>query len=117
MKAMAASSIGQYENAVRSLDDYYRTVQLGLAACFRWDKSPDVIPAIKQQQQTAIAAIVFGYDQGLVGQFNEAMVDYAVDTLEKLPGKNRLGGGCAYSVAPRGNPSATGGRFYPAELD
>ena len=30
MKAMSASSIGQYENAVRSLDDYYRTVQLGL---------------------------------------------------------------------------------------
>jgi len=87
MKAMAASSIGQYENAVRSLDDYYRTVQLGLAACFREDKSPGVMPAIKQQQQTAIAAIVFGSDQGLVGQFNEAMVEYAVDTLEKLPGK------------------------------
>ena len=32
MKAMAASNIGQYENAVRSLGDYYRTVQLGLAA-------------------------------------------------------------------------------------
>jgi F-type H+-transporting ATPase subunit gamma len=34
MKAMAASSIGQYENAVRSLDDYYRTEQLGLITCF-----------------------------------------------------------------------------------
>ncbi|MGB5395582.1 MAG: F0F1 ATP synthase subunit gamma [Gammaproteobacteria bacterium] len=86
MKAMAASSIGQYENAVGSLDDYYRTVQLGLAACFREDKSSGVMPAIKQQQQTAIAAIVFGSDQGLVGQFNESMVEYAVDTLEKLPG-------------------------------
>ncbi len=87
MKAMAASSIGQYENAVHSLDDYYRTVQLGLAACFREDTSLGVMPAIKQQQQTAIAAIVFGSDQGLVGQFNETMVEYAVDTLEKLPGK------------------------------
>jgi len=87
MKAMAASSIGQYENAVRSLDDYYRTVQLGLAACFREDKSLGVMPAIKQQKQTAIAAIVFGSDQGLVGQFNEVMVEYAVDTLEKMPGK------------------------------
>ena len=87
MKAMAASSIGQYENAVSSLDDYYRTVQLGLAACFRQDKSLGVMPAIKQQQQTAIAAIVFGSDQGLVGQFNETMVEYAVDTLEKMPGK------------------------------
>jgi F-type H+-transporting ATPase subunit gamma len=87
MKAMAASSIGQYENAVRSLNDYYRTVQLGLAACFREDKSLGVMPAIKQQKQTAIAAIVFGSDQGLVGQFNEVMVEYVVDTLEKLPGK------------------------------
>jgi F-type H+-transporting ATPase subunit gamma len=87
MKAMAASSIGQYENAVRSLDDYYRTVQLGLAACFREDKSLGVRPAIKQQKRTAIAAIVFGSDQGLVGQFNEAMVEYAVDTLGNLPGK------------------------------
>ncbi len=49
MKAMAASSIGQYENAVRSLDDYYRTVQLGLAACFREGKSLAAMPAKKQQ--------------------------------------------------------------------
>jgi F-type H+-transporting ATPase subunit gamma len=87
MKAMAASSIGQYENAVRSLDDYYRTVQLGLAACFREDKSLGVRPGITQNKQAAIAAIVFGSDQGLVGQFNEAMVEYAVSTLERLPGK------------------------------
>jgi len=30
MKALAASSVGQYETAVRSLVDYYRTVELGL---------------------------------------------------------------------------------------
>ena len=35
MKALAASSIGQYENSVRALADYYRTVELGLVACFR----------------------------------------------------------------------------------
>jgi F-type H+-transporting ATPase subunit gamma len=87
MKAMAASSIGQYENAVRSLDDYYRTLQLGLTACFREDKALGVMSARTLQKQTAIAAIVFGSDQGLVGQFNEAMVEYAVATLGKLPGK------------------------------
>ena len=37
MKAVAASSIGQYENSVRALADYYRTVELGLGACFRKD--------------------------------------------------------------------------------
>lgn len=87
MKAMAASSIGQYENAVRSLDDYYRTVQLGLVACFRQDKTPAVAGLVAQKATAAIGAIVFGSDQGLVGQFNEVMVEYAVDTLENLPGK------------------------------
>ena len=32
MKALAAASITQYERAVHSLDDYYRTVELGLVA-------------------------------------------------------------------------------------
>ena len=35
MKALAASSIGQYERSVRALADYYRSVELGLVACFR----------------------------------------------------------------------------------
>ena len=35
MKAVAASSIGQYEKSVRALADYYRTVELGLGVCFR----------------------------------------------------------------------------------
>ena len=30
MKALAASSIGQYDKSVRALGDYYRTVELGL---------------------------------------------------------------------------------------
>jgi F-type H+-transporting ATPase subunit gamma len=35
MKALAASSIGQYEQSVRALADYYRNVELGLGVCFR----------------------------------------------------------------------------------
>ena len=49
MKAMAASSIGQYENAVRALDDYYRTVQLGLAASFRQGASAGASTRMSQQ--------------------------------------------------------------------
>ncbi len=86
MKAMAASSIGQYENAVRSLDDYYRTVQLGLAACFRHSDTTRGGP----RESGAIGAVVFGSDQGLVGQFNDAMADFVVETLAKLPGKKTV---------------------------
>ncbi len=35
MKALAASSVGQYEQSVRALADYYRTVELGLSVCLR----------------------------------------------------------------------------------
>lgn len=87
MKAMAASSIGQYENAVRSLDDYYRTVQLGLAACFHHGAPAATQARTEHQEEGAIGAVVFGSDQGLVGQFNEVMADYAVQTLANLPGK------------------------------
>lgn len=90
MKAMAASNIGQYENAVRSLDDYYRAVQLGLAACFRQGGSSGAKTRVARKETGEIGAIVFGSDQGLVGQFNEAMVEFAVDMLKKLPGKKTV---------------------------
>lgn len=35
MKALAAASIGQYGKSARAPGDYYRTVELGLGACFR----------------------------------------------------------------------------------
>ncbi len=87
MKAMAASSIGQYERAVRSLEDYYRTVQLALAAGFR--QMPAAQPGMGATRPDAgmTIAVVFGSDQGLVGQFNELLVDYVVTTLQSTPGR------------------------------
>jgi F-type H+-transporting ATPase subunit gamma len=84
---MAASSIGQYENAVRALDDYYRTVQLGLAACFRRGDVAGMPGRTARKGSGAIIAVVFGSDQGLVGQFNEVMAEFVVQTLENLPGE------------------------------
>lgn len=86
MKAVAAASIGQYESAVHALEDYYRTVQLGLVACLR-EMNPPAAPVPAQRSPTkVIAAIVFGSDQGLVGQFNDLMADFVVKTLAELPG-------------------------------
>ena len=91
MKAVAASSIGQYENAVRALDDYYRTVQLGLVACLREMNPPAAAAAHAQRSPAgAIAAVVFGSDQGLVGQFNDVMADFVVKTLAELPGQKTV---------------------------
>lgn len=88
MKALAASSIGQYENSVRALEDYYRTVELGLGACFR-ESDPAAFKLERKERPDAsvIGAVVFGSDQGLVGQFNDIIADYAIKTLSALPGE------------------------------
>jgi len=84
MKALAASSVGQYETAVRSLVDYYRTVELGLAACVRHNHAGAFAGDWGNEGGT-IGAVVFGSDQGLVGQFNDVLTDFAVRTLNALP--------------------------------
>jgi F-type H+-transporting ATPase subunit gamma len=91
MKALAASSIGQYEKSVRALAGYCRTVELGLGACFR--ESEPAATMVERKIPTragVISAVVFGSDQGLVGQFNDVVADYAIKTLAALPGKARV---------------------------
>lgn len=88
MKAMAASNIVQYENSVRALSDYSRTVELGLGVCIRKAESLHVNPEPSQVTDTDMtAAIVFGSDQGLVGQFNTIVADEALRSLAEVPGK------------------------------
>jgi len=95
MKAVAASSIGQYENSVRALDDYYRTVEMGLGGLLpgKWIRRPWIAERGKTKPLwVRLARVVFGSDQGLVGQFNE-VVDriMPVKTLAALPGKPESG--------------------------
>ena len=91
MKAVAAASIGQYENAVSALADYYRAVELGLGACFREAGPAALAPERKAQTEAdPIGAVVFGSDQGLVGQFNEVVADFAIKTLAAFPGKPKV---------------------------
>ena len=91
MKTLAASSIGQYDKSVRALADYYRTVELGLGLCFREGEPANLMVGRKEQTDAdTIGAIVFGSDQGLVGQFNDVVADYAIKTLAALPGKSEV---------------------------
>lgn len=86
MKAQATSSIAQYENAVFALGDYYRTVELGLIACFHQNK-----PLISNAPQPQnITAIVFGSDQGLVGKFNDQLAEIVKTSLNDHAGEKTL---------------------------
>ncbi len=86
MKAVAASSIGQYEHSVHALGDYFHAVELGLGACFRSQGPVPFLPR-SNTANVAISAVVFGSDQGLVGPFNDVVADFAVDALSKNPGR------------------------------
>jgi len=91
MKALAASSIGQYEKSVRALESYYRVVELGLGVCFRSaGLAASILDAAQRTNVTALCAVVFGSDQGLVGQFNDRVADLAVKTLASLQGKPQI---------------------------
>ncbi len=92
MKALAASNIGQYETAVAALGDYYRTIALGIIAYLRAahidtindHTTPD------NQSKKIVCAIVFGSDQGLVGQFNDTLAEFVSQTLHALPGEKNI---------------------------
>lgn len=92
MKASAASAIGQYESSVAALADYARTVERGLGVCLR-SGAPNgsLTPtSLKPTDDTVVHAVVFGSDQGLVGRFNEVVVDHAMTNLRSLTAKTRV---------------------------
>ena len=112
MKALAASSIGQYEKSVEALGDYYHTVELGLGACLR-NSAPGTKPPESESRtdEKQIGAIVFGSDQGLVGQFNDVIADHAIQALAALPGKPAI-----WAVGERVHGHLTDAGFTPSGL-
>jgi hypothetical protein len=73
---------GLDEKSVGALTDYYRTVELGLSVCLH-EEEPPVRGRAREEGVNArsVAAVVFGSDQGLVGPFNELVVDAATKGL------------------------------------
>lgn len=85
MKSLAAVNIRQYEDAVQSLQDYFRTIELGFAAALA---SMEALPHEQhgRERPHGQGLIVFGSDQGMCGQLNEQVAILAMDTLRQAPG-------------------------------
>lgn len=77
MKALAATSVRQYEKAAESLDDYYHTIELGLSVVLSASLERPVDPVLDQRQPVLI--FIFGSDHGLAGRFNEQIVSYTLE--------------------------------------
>jgi F-type H+-transporting ATPase subunit gamma len=111
MKVLAASSIGQYERAVEALVDYSRTVELGLSACFRESRPATGEDRARRAGIGATGAIVVGSDQGLIGQFNDVLTEFALTSLQALPGEKRI-----WAVGERIRSRLSDGGLPPAGL-
>jgi F-type H+-transporting ATPase subunit gamma len=87
MRALAMTSIRQYERAVESLADYYRTTELGLNVVLTTAvRKGYVLPPAPRKpvadQGTGI--LVFGSDQSMCGQFNEQIAAFTAQKLDHL---------------------------------
>lgn len=112
MKAVAAARVGQYEASTRALVEYYHTLELGLGAAFREGTPPSSFSnKIKTKKSGGITAIVFGSDQGLVGQFNDLVADHTFKTLQALKGKIQI-----WAVGERVQSSLAEKGFSTVEL-
>lgn len=92
MKSLAAVSIAHHERAVVSINEYYRTVLLGLQGLLKYGGA-GVQRLEKSKADRAFGIIVFGSDQGMCGGFNDRIVDFTVRKLREMtvePGSVRI---------------------------
>lgn len=80
MKALAAVSIRHLEQAVRSLADYQRTIELGLRVVLRQRGRSAVRTRAAPRQ--SLGAVVIGSDQGMCGQLNDQIVAFAQEQVQ-----------------------------------
>jgi len=91
MKAVAAANILQYEKSVRSLEGYYQTVELGMSACLKKRSGTRQDAVLLNRKRTGdFHAVIFGSDQGLVGQFNDRIVGYATQAIASATVKPKI---------------------------
>lgn len=81
MKVLAAVAMVSCEKAVKALEHYHRAVETGLVACF--SESPELLSTVMAQKIPVrrMGVLVIGSDQGMVGTFNDQIVEYACGTL------------------------------------
>ena len=84
MKSLAAVSINRYERAVNSIDEYYRTVLLGLQAVLQTGPTGMRRQQERRTERRRLGVVVFGSDQGMCGGFNDRIGHFTVSRIPRL---------------------------------
>jgi F-type H+-transporting ATPase subunit gamma len=83
MKALAAVSIREHEQAVESLKEYHKTVEMGFHILLQNQPDGEVFKA-RHLEKNRMCAIIFGSERGMCGQFNEKISSFSIDRMNKL---------------------------------
>jgi F-type H+-transporting ATPase subunit gamma len=84
MKTIAAVSIRQYEKAVESLGYYRRTIEMGMQIVMRGNQRENPHPGPAPRGRLGV--VIFGSELGMCGQFNDLLVNYALEQCQELQG-------------------------------
>lgn len=78
MKGLASVSIHEYEEAVKAVRSFSRTIDLGYQILFT--VAPEIVPQ-ERRPEGRTSAILIGSDQGLCGSLNREVVEHALAWL------------------------------------
>ncbi|AQU99349.1 ATPase F1F0 subunit gamma [Desulfococcus multivorans] len=82
MKSLAAVSIRQYERAVESLEAYRRVIDAGWRVLLRHG-----VADVRESPLKGAVCMIIASDQGMCGQFNEAILKHALAQAPGLAGE------------------------------
>lgn len=83
MKTISASNIREYEQAVESLNEYNKTIEMGLQVVMK-HRPAKLLRAQSSEKRKRLGAVIFGSDQGLCGSFNEQIAVYTIDKIKEI---------------------------------
>ena len=107
MKSIAASLVREYGESASAIEEYGNTIISGLQILMH-HKHKEIV--IEQKKSNRVGVVILGTDQGLCGDFNERIGEFAKEKLANLRKSSELtltlavGEKLAYFLEDSGNP-------------
>jgi F-type H+-transporting ATPase subunit gamma len=89
MKTISASNIRENDMAIESLNEYNKTIEMGLQVVMKNNPS-QTFSLERPEKGKSLGAVIFGSDQGLCGSFNEQIVVYTTHKFKKIEHERRM---------------------------
>lgn len=100
MKMISAANVRQYGQAVESLMEYNRTIEMGLQIVMM-NRSKELLSNGPAQKKKQLGAVIFGSDQGLVGNFNELIASFALEKMKGIDHEEQMALAVGERIIPR----------------